>query len=54
MTADLATNDAEALLDAMIDDRPAAQGKRLVDDAQIARFRKAIGDLNDVLRDVGV
>ena len=51
--ADPAASDEAELMDAMIEQSLAAKGKRLVDDAQIARLRKVISDLNDVLRDVG-
>ena len=37
------------MLDAMIEQRLAGKGKRLVDDAQIARLRKAINDLDAAL-----
>ncbi len=42
-----------ALLDAMIEQRLAAKGKRLVDDAQIARLKKAINDLDAALGGLG-
>ena len=50
---DPAPSDEAELLDAMIERRLAAHGKTLVDADQVARLKKAIGDLNDVLRDVG-
>ncbi len=53
VTADPAPNDEAELLDAMIERRLAAHGKTLVDADQVARLKKAISDLNDVLRDVG-
>ena len=42
-----------ALLDAMIEQRLAAKGKRLVDDTQIARLRKVINDLDAALGGLG-
>ncbi len=44
--ADPGPDSEAALLDAMIEQRLAAKGKRLVDDTQIARLRKAINDLD--------
>ncbi len=53
ITADPAPTDEAALLDAMIEQRLAARGKRSVDDAQIARLRKAINDLDAALGGLG-
>ena len=51
--ADPAASDETELLDAMIERQLAAKGKILVDADQIARLKKVIGDIDDVLRDVG-
>jgi hypothetical protein len=48
-----ATVSEAALLDAMIAQRLTAEGKTLVDDAQIARLRKAINDLDNALGGLG-
>ncbi len=53
MAVDASPDNEAALLDDMIEQRLAAKGKRLVDADQVARLKKAISDLNDVLRDVG-
>ncbi len=53
VTADPVPKDEAELLDTMIEQRLAAQGKALVDTGQIDRLRQAMSDLNDVLRDVG-
>ncbi len=50
---DPAPSDEAELLDAMIERRLAAHGKTLVDADQVARLKRLVGDLNDVLRDVG-
>ncbi len=47
--ADPGPDDEAALLDTMIEQRLAAKGKRLVDDAQITRLRKMINDLDAAL-----
>ena len=47
-----ASNEAE-LLDAMIERRLAAQGKRLVEAEQIDRLRKTVTDLNTALGGLG-
>ena len=54
MTANPAHSEEADLLDAMIERRLAAQGMTLVDADQVARLKRLVGDLNDVLRDVGV
>jgi hypothetical protein len=46
-------NEAQ-IWDALLEQRLAAKGKRLVDEAQFADLRKAIDDLNDVLGKLGV
>ena len=51
--ADPTTSDEAELLDAIIERRMAAHGKTLVDANQVARLKRLVGDLNDVLRDVG-
>ena len=51
MPAPAGSNEAE-LLDAMFE-RRLAKGKILVDADEVARIKKAIGDIDDVLRDVG-
>ena len=51
--ADPAASDEAELMDAMIEQSLAAKGKILVDADQVARLKKAIGDIDDVLRDVG-
>ena len=51
--ADSGPDNEAALLDAMIEQRLAAKGKRLVDDAQIARLKKAINDLDAALGGLG-
>ncbi len=53
MAVDASPDNEAALLDDMIEQRLAAKGKRLVVADQVARLKKAISDLNDVLRDVG-
>ncbi len=53
MAVDASPDNEAALLDDMIEQILAAKGKRLVDADQVARLKKAISDLNDVLRDVG-
>ena len=49
MAVDASPDNEAALLDAMIEERLAAKGMRLVDDAQIVRLRKAISDLDAAL-----
>ncbi len=51
--ADPAASDEAELFDAMIEQRLVAKGKILVNADQVARIKKAIGDIDDVLRDVG-
>ena len=51
--ADPAASDEAKLMDAMIEQSLAAKGKILVDADQVARLKRAIGDIDDVLRDVG-
>ena len=51
--ADQVPKDEVELLDAMIENRLAAQGKTLIDDAQIASLRKAISDFNAALGALG-
>ncbi len=45
--------DEAELLDAMIEQRLAAQGKTLVDTGQIDRLRQVVSDLNDALGGLG-
>ena len=49
VTADQVPKDEAELLDAMIENRLAAQGKTLIDAGQIDRLRQAVSDLNDAL-----
>ncbi len=51
--ADPAASDEAELMDAIVERQLAAQGKTLVDAAQIARLKKVISDLDDLLRDIG-
>ena len=53
MTADPVPRDEAELLDAMIERRLAAQGKRPVEAEQIDRLRKAVTDLNTALGGLG-
>ncbi len=53
VAVDPGTVNEAALLDAMIAQRLTAKGKTLVDDAQIARLRQAVSDLNDALGVLG-
>ncbi len=53
VAVDTGRDDEAALLDAMIAQRLTAKGKTLVDDAQIARLRQAVSDLNDALGVLG-
>ena len=53
VTADPAPKDEEKLLDAMIENRLAAQGKTLIDAGQIDLLRKAVKDLNAALGELG-
>ena len=53
VTADPVPRDEAELLDAMIERRLAAQGKRLVEAEQIDRLRKAVTDLNTALGGLG-
>ncbi len=50
--ADPAASDEAELMDAIVE-RRLAKGKILVDADEVARIKKAIGDIDDVLRDVG-
>jgi hypothetical protein len=53
VTADPVPKDEAELLDAMIENRLAAQGKTLIDAGQIDRLRKAVKDLNSALGGLG-
>ena len=54
VTANPAPSEEADLLDAIIERRLADHGKTLVDADQVTRLKRLVGDLNDVLRDVGV
>ena len=51
--ADPAASDEAELFDTIVEPRLAAKGKILVDADQVAHIKKAIGDIDDVLRDIG-
>lgn len=51
-TTNPAPSEEADLLDVIIERRMAAHGKTLINADQVARLKRLVGDLNDVLRDV--